>query len=420
MDSTKRIEIRDPIYDFIKISELEREIIDSPAFQRLRRIQQLALTSMAYPGAVHTRFEHSLGTMHLAGLMFEAITDDENNIELLKNSLRYNEQDLEKDRQLIRIAALLHDIGHAPFSHAAEELMPANKKTGKPFDHEDYTVAIIRGPLRDVLKDSEFNESKVDVAEVAELFEGIGERAFWKVIIKSQLDADRGDFLLRDSHHIGVKYGVYDYSRLLNTLTLGTDPETDLPMLGIKEDGLRVAESFIIARYLMYTQVAFHKTRRAYDYHLAKAMKEIIPNGELPPPEDIQAFLGYDDFTVLSEINDKKDSCEHCKAIFEREHVRCIYSREIRNRRDIRSFEAIKKLLQRQNIWFYQDEVKKSWYEMNDPIMIFSDEPNAKKTARPLSERSKIVKNIEFIKKWRLYVKPKDKERANDAIRKGR
>ncbi len=423
MSSNQRIEIRDPIYDFIKINEFEREIIDSSPFQRLRRIQQLALTSMAYPGATHTRFEHSLGTMHLAGLMFQAIIDDESSRELLEDRLQYDEEDLKMDGQLVRIAALLHDVGHPPFSHAAEKLMPLNKKTNERFTHENYTAEIIKGPLKQVVETSKFNKFGIDVGQIAELLEGVGERAFWKHILTSQLDADRGDYLLRDSHHIGVKYGIYDYSRLLNTLTLGTDPETELPTLGIKEDGKRVAESFIIARYLMYTQVTFHKTRRAYDYHLCRAMKEILPNGELPSPEspeEIQSFLKYDDFTVLDKIKERKDCCPHCEAIVDRKHCRCVYSKEIRNRRDIRSFEAKKKQLKKKEIRFWEDEAKKSWYELNDPILIFSIELNGEKRAKPLSEYSEIAKNLALFKKMRLYVALEEKERAKNAIRERR
>lgn len=126
------MEIRDPIYGFIKINEFEKEIIDTSTFQRLRRIQQLAFSSMAYPGAVHTRFEHSLGVMHLAGLMYDSIIEDRDNRELLHKTLPYgeNKDEFKRDKQLIRIAALLHDVGHAPFSHAAEEVIP-EKSPGK-------------------------------------------------------------------------------------------------------------------------------------------------------------------------------------------------------------------------------------------------------------------------------------------------
>jgi HD superfamily phosphohydrolase len=131
-------EIRDPVYGFITFNEWEKEIIDHFVFQRLRRIKQLALTDMVYPGATHTRFEHSLGVMHLATKMYDAIIRDDSNKQLLTEKLNYQESGLKRDRQLVRLAALLHDVGHAPFSHASEAIISKNPVTGKPYKHEDY------------------------------------------------------------------------------------------------------------------------------------------------------------------------------------------------------------------------------------------------------------------------------------------
>ena len=116
MNSKKgEFEIRDPLYGFIDFTDWEKQIIDHEAFQRLRRIRQLGLTDMVYPGATHTRFEHSLGVMHLATLMFDAIVKKPENMKILNEELRYDKSGLKIERQLIRLAALLHDIGHAPF-----------------------------------------------------------------------------------------------------------------------------------------------------------------------------------------------------------------------------------------------------------------------------------------------------------------
>ncbi|KMQ49606.1 phosphohydrolase [Chitinispirillum alkaliphilum] len=120
------LEIRDPVHGFISLSSWERDIINHPVFQRLRRIRQLGLTDMVYPGAMHTRFEHSLGVMHVATLMFDAVTAKSKKI--LFDELDYNEDGLGRDRQILRLSALLHDVGHSPFSHAGEELMPLNQE----------------------------------------------------------------------------------------------------------------------------------------------------------------------------------------------------------------------------------------------------------------------------------------------------
>jgi HD superfamily phosphohydrolase len=299
-------EIRDPVYGFIKFNEWEKEIIDHFVFQRLRRIRQLALTDMVYPGAIHTRFEHSLGVMHLATKMYDAITSDNSNKQLLKEKCNYEESGLQKDRQLVRLVALLHDVGHFPFSHASEDILKKNPKTKKHYKHEDYTTALINGPLRDVIENHRINRTNFNITadDISSLIEGnperLRERFFWKVLISSQLDADRGDYLLRDSLHSGVKYGIYDLDRLLATIALGIDPETKDVILGVKEGGWHVAESLIIARYQMFSQVYFHKTRRAYDHMLQEAIKSTIDT--LPLPNEIEDFLKLDDYVMWQNL----------------------------------------------------------------------------------------------------------------------
>src|SRR5580704_4376202 len=139
-DPHQLYEVRCPVHGFIQINEWEREIIDHPVFQRLRRIRQLAWTDQVYPGAMHTRFEHSLGVMHTAALLYAAIRQSSS--EVLENELGYKEEGLNRDLQLVRLAALLHDVGHAPFSHASETLFPV--ENGTRYKHEDYSAAIVR------------------------------------------------------------------------------------------------------------------------------------------------------------------------------------------------------------------------------------------------------------------------------------
>jgi HD superfamily phosphohydrolase len=176
----KSIEIRCPIHGFVQLSEWEKRIIDHPVFQRLRRVRQLAWTDMVYPGAMHTRFEHSLGVMHVATRLYDSILKSSGDV--LRDHFRYREIGFQRDRQKVRLAALLHDVGHSPFSHGAETLFPeraavevqeelfpnkrdaANvaplpddkQKKSKCFEHEDYSVALITGPLREVIDEDEF------------------------------------------------------------------------------------------------------------------------------------------------------------------------------------------------------------------------------------------------------------------------
>ena len=161
-------EIRCPIHGFIGLNEWEKRVVDNPVFQRLRRIRQLAWTDHVYPSAMHSRFEHSLGVMHVATRLFDSIVS--NSSEILKSVYGYTDLGLLRDRQKVRLAALLHDVGHSPFSHGSEELFPekpmpelktgdASKKpvTKKRYRHEDYTVALIRGSLQDAIDGDDWN-----------------------------------------------------------------------------------------------------------------------------------------------------------------------------------------------------------------------------------------------------------------------
>ncbi len=302
----RAFEFRCPIYGFITLSEWEREIISQPAFQRLRRIGQLAFTNYVYPGAMHTRFEHSLGVMYMATLLYDGIV--ERSRELLKSEFGYDEAGFKRYRVLVRLAALLHDIGHSPFSHASEELFPlkddpVGSGNGR-YTHEEYSAAIIRRDFADIIKDHPANNNyRFSPDEVIALLEGSDDAKnslFWRNLIVSQMDADRMDYLLRDSHHAGVDYGRFDWRRLVQTVEVVPGLRGGSPTLGVSEGGLHAAEGLILARYFMFTQVYFHKTRVAYDHHLKEALKEILPDGCFPPPtgERLDEYLDWDDWQV--------------------------------------------------------------------------------------------------------------------------
>lgn len=193
----RKYEIRCPVHGFIQIDDWECNIIEQPAFQRLRRIRQLALTDLVYPGAMHTRFEHSLGVMHTATLLYNSVI--QKSAEMLKRELVYDEDGLGRDRKLVRLAALLHDVGHAPFSHSAEELFPTRGRGLGKYTHEDYSAAIIRNELRSAIEDHPLNANRGFKADnVAALIEGgtaAGRAVFWRDLVTGQMDADRMDYL---------------------------------------------------------------------------------------------------------------------------------------------------------------------------------------------------------------------------------
>lgn len=222
-------EIRCPVHGFIGFSDWEREVINHPTFQRLRRIRQLAWTDQVYPGATHTRFEHSLGVMHIAGQLFDALA--RSSPDVLKPADGFTPDALKRDKQIVRFAALLHDTGHGPFSHAAEDLFPEIAK-GKHYKHEAYSGAAIRYSLKGAIENHPLNDSAIKADEIADLLESnsrAGRLLLWRDLIDGQMDADRMDYLLRDSLHIGVDYGRYDWRRLLNTVRVIAKP----PVTGV-------------------------------------------------------------------------------------------------------------------------------------------------------------------------------------------
>ena len=238
-------EMRDPIHGFIKLSERERDLIDTEVFQRLRRIRQLALTSLVYPGAVHTRFDHSVGVMHIAGRICQRLQE--------LNPARVSDEDVDR----VRFAALLHDVGHGPFSHVSEHLLdkyaPTDADTGQNLEkiHEKITVDIIQTDPKIIeILDKDLNS-------VVEIIEGSKKIRDWhRDIVSSELDADKMDYLLRDSYFAGVKYGQYDLEKLIESCLIVDRRETPL---AISSKGIYALEQLLLARYHMTQQVYWHR-----------------------------------------------------------------------------------------------------------------------------------------------------------------
>ena len=241
--------INDPVYGFITIDDpLIYEIISHPYYQRLRRIHQMAFASLVYPGAVHTRLHHSLGAYHLMGLAL--------------NELRNKGVDITKEEeQGAKIAILLHDIGHGPYSHALE------RKLIKEVHHEDISTLILQ------LLNEQFN-GRLQTA--IEIFSGTYSKQFLHQLVSGQLDVDRMDYLTRDSFFTGVIEGAIGYDRILKMLTVYEG------QLMIEEKAIYTVEKFLVSRRLMYWQVYLHKTVVAAEKMLVKIVEranELIANG---------------------------------------------------------------------------------------------------------------------------------------------
>jgi uncharacterized protein len=335
MTTKKHIhEIRDAIHVFVRLDSDERKVLDSRPFQRLRRIHQLALTHLVYPGATHMRFEHSLGVMELAERVFKVITDKENIDDRIKSIIPAIDA-LTYWRRVLRMAALCHDIGHLPFSHAAEEkLLPEG------ITHESITVELIKSEeMENIWRKVTPPLRSEDIAKLAvgpKKFKGSTfdswERILSEIIVGDFFGVDRMDYLLRDSLHAGVVYGKFDQYRLIDTLRIL--PETGCksaePVLGIESGGLDSAAGLILARYFMYSQVYFHPVRRAYDFHLQDFMCSWL--GESGMPTCIEKFLKLTDNEVLVELRKAAEDPLHpsydpADRIINRKHFRILYER---------------------------------------------------------------------------------------------
>lgn len=427
----KTYEIRDPIHGFIVLNDWERDIVNHPVFQRLRRIRQLGLTDMVYPGAMHTRFEHSLGVMHVATKMFDQIVKRRQ--DFLETELSFNADGLGRDRVLVRLSCLLHDIGHAPFSHAAEGLMDKDLKTKKAYKHENYSAAAVAFLMRDVIENHPLNQNyNIKAQDIADFLNGrstLGRVLLWRSLVSGQLDADRADYLLRDSHHIGVAYGRYDLNRLLVTLTIGIDPETQSPVLAIEDGGVHAAEALILARYFMFTQVYFQHTRRAYDHHSVQAIKNLLVEAQrdvdlankeaFPPPtsrENMDQYLKWDDWRVLGMIHNGLAS-EHGDILLNRQHHRRVFETpEVPNTSDLEFAEQVVSELD--DLVSFVDKAESSWYKFESadiPILLRPGQGDEELTK--LSRLSTVVSGLKAVSRTRVYVAIENKEEARERVR---
>ena len=306
--------IRDPIHGFIQLESEECKIIDSPVFQRLRRIRQLSFAYLVYPGALHTRFDHTLGVFHVASKMAKTcnLSDDE--------------------QRLVRLAALLHDLGHGPFSHVSEgalDLFADRAKLGDAVSvqkadkiHEMLTCDILDKDqsLARILG----TDTLSDIKKL--LLRGYGDPIL-KSIVSGPLDADKQDYLLRDTYFCGVKYGVFDIERLHRMFHVVQD-QLDEKQLMIKQDGVHTLEQFILAKYYLTAQVYRHRVRRITDEMVVRAIVLGIEKDSIDSLKQLYAYDGsqsffenymqWDDARFLLEFGSNRYEGSCCKEIISR------------------------------------------------------------------------------------------------------
>jgi len=406
-------EIKDPVHGYVYITEQEKEIIDSYPVQRLHRLRQLAGSEYVYPGANHTRFEHSIGVMYLASRVVEN-----------SSISQYISED---EAKLVKIAGLLHDVGHGPFSHVFEHLL--DKELGKT--HEDLTTWLIENSeLKEILRRNGYHPEEVGKLAVGRLHRS--KKAFLDQIISSAVDVDKQDFIVRDTHHTGAEYGFVDIFRLIHALdVLGGNLAVDL-------GALSALESLIIARMESFKSIYFHRVGRAAQIMLAMAMEKA--NGELgftrfKTPDE---YMAMDDYTVWTALKNCKKSNAIIRDLERRRLLKCAYERTFyekdtmvsnifgreTHRTQLQTDIADKAGIAAEEVIIDVPTVPSVPYHHSallEPMEIpaFYKAQSGEKIPQRLSEISKIFETLRgFINILRVYTKEENREKVSRAASK--
>ena len=296
------LDIIDPIHDFIRVYDHELEIIDNPIFQRLRRIRQLSGAHLTYPAAQHTRFEHSLGVMHISSQAGSALKEKG----ILKS----------EDIEILRLAGLLHDIGHGPFSHLFEEIIQQKK-----ISHEDFGKdLILKSKIGDTLSKNGFDKKLI-----TKIAFGNSKYQYLNEIVSGTLSADMMDYLLRDGYFTGAEHAKIDHKRLTQSL------DVHKKKLALERSALYSFESMMHSRYQMFKAVYFHKTVRAAEVMLIEALR--LSDEEFGFTSfNLNEFVKLTDEHVLSTLLSSKSSkLKRARKFAEdyqnRKLLKCVYER---------------------------------------------------------------------------------------------
>lgn len=379
-----RQRVRDPIHGLIvfenEIDKIAWELIETPEFQRLRRIKQLGFSEFTFPGATHSRFAHSIGVYHNARKLMRVIQKREGNS---FKPERANE---------ILIAALLHDLGHGPFSHAFEEVQKSLNDGQLDEDHEAFTAKIIQNENGNIAKI--LQREKIDSGRIAALFKMEEPEDVYHAVISSSFDADRLDFLVRDRYMTGTGSGAIDEEWLIDNLKehkvpLLQDDDEDsemIPTFVFKHKGRQAAEDFLLSRYRLYKEVYLHKTTRGFEAMLKAILTEVAKGdflfehnefAQINPviqflrgTKDINTYLRMDDSSVwflLRYLADHKHGhvSKLSKRLLDRDHLHVIdVNFEFPGRDAINAIENLEH--------HFGDEFDKSIFRDDPPINLYS------------------------------------------------
>lgn len=408
MKDTARTHIRCPVHGFVSLEDWQREIVQQPAWQRLRRIRQTGMAELTYPSMTHSRFEHSLGVFAMATRLFHSVLV--NSRDRIASAFRLNQDDFDRMQRIVQAAALLHDVGHAPLSHVSEPLL-ATGRSGEPLHHEVYSAAISRRKFADVIGAHPSNRAfGITADEIADFLLGDGldpACRFWRGILVGQIDADRMDYLARDSLHAGVAYGRFDAQRIALTIMAVEDENADLA-IGVDEGGWHAAEGVILARYFVFTQIYFHRTTAIFEHHMREALHEMLPGGTYPRPNgtDLDRFLDWDDWRVFGLLS--KTNGEAAERILRRRsHAEAYCTTETPDAAELRRLDDARDALG-DLLSFELVAHQSSWYQPTDDILVQTRTSGAKR----LSEFSRPISALAPHQQTRLYVSRGDLERA--------
>ena len=354
--------IRDPIHGLIELSRKEISVINTKVFQRLRRIRQLAMAFLLYPGALHTRFDHSIGVMHIAQRICER--------------LKQRGEILDEDIERVRLAALLHDIGHGPFSHVSEHLLEqfateeARNVSPRKKIHEHITVGVLKydSEIRTVLTPEERDS-------VIEMIERQPTRDFRRDIISSDLDADKMDYLLRDSYFAGVKYGMYDLEKIVDSCQTSGDQKESC--LAIGDEGIYALEQLLLGKYHMTQQVYLHRVRSIADAMIVRGVQIAIRDGN----QELEKLYQYDHtpnfIDNYMQYNDEKliDILRQCEQKKARGAFQRLYKRELFKMIAEVPLNDVKNPIQKRRLHQAEDEQERNWeQQIAEHLRIDSDD----------------------------------------------
>jgi HD superfamily phosphohydrolase len=403
--------IKDPLYGYIRLTETEKTIIDTLSVQRLRRIKQLAGAEYVYPAANHTRFEHVLGAMYLAGTVAD-------NLPVSLTS---------EEKQKLRLAALLHDVGHAPFSHLFEPLLV--KYLGR--NHEDISSWIITdSALADVIKAQGFDPKELSGLAVGKPSKP--DKPFLRQVISSSFDVDKMDFVVRDSYHTGAGYGSVDVFRLIFTMDV-LDGN-----LAMDITALPTLESLIVARLESFRAIYFHRACRAVQMMLLKALDAAKEDLEILRVKTPDEYLEWDDYTTWSRLQANPKSREIIRELSERKLLKCVYEKTLFAKDELVSsmFTNEKVRLKLEEEIASKAKVPKADIGIDVPslpsvpyhyaleigstdIPIFSKTRSGEKVPRSITELSKVVEELRlFMNIIRVYTKQSYREQVAEAAAK--